>query len=119
MASFENKDVRIVIKFNEENFNLLRFKLEMGLIFIGFWGIVDVSKEPSPSNVETNIRKNFKMFTSMAIFIVALNLVENQLTHIKSCKRPTEAWKTLCDIRKTRNLSNNLFIRYKFFTYKM
>lgn len=90
MASFENKDVRIIIKFNGENFNLLRFKLKMGLIFIDFWGIVDESKEPPLSNVDTNMKKkNFKMCIRMAIFIVALNLVENHLTHIKSCKKPT------------------------------
>jgi hypothetical protein len=41
---------------------------------------------------------------------IGINLVDSQLHHIKRCKGPVEAWKTLCNI---------LFIRHKFFTCKM
>ncbi len=50
---------------------------------------------------------------------ISINLVDSQLHHIKRCKGPAEAWKTLCNIHKTRSLSNILFIRRKFFTCKM
>ena len=43
----------------------------------------------------------------------------NQLLRIKSCKRPPEAWKTLCNIHKMDNLSNILFGLSKLFTYKI
>jgi hypothetical protein len=51
--------------------------------------------------------------------VIGLNLADNQLAHIKSCKGPAEAWKTLCNIHETKSLSNILFIRRKFFTCKM
>ena len=41
------------------------------------------------------------------------------MAHIKHCKRPAEAWKTLCNIHETKSLSNILFLRCKFFTIKM
>ncbi len=45
--------------------------------------------------------------------------MDSQLHHIKRCKGPAEAWKTLCNILETRSLSNILFIHCKFFTCKM
>jgi len=51
--------------------------------------------------------------------IIGTNLVDKQLAHIKSCKGPAEAWKTLCNIHEAKSLSNILFIRRKFFTSKM
>jgi len=53
------------------------------------------------------------------MFIIGINLVDNQLHHIKRCKGAAEPWKTLCNIQETRSLSNILFIRRKFFTCKM
>lgn len=48
-----------------------------------------------------------------------INLVDNELAHIKECKGPAETWKTLSNIHKTKNISNILFIRRKFFIIKM
>lgn len=53
------------------------------------------------------------------MFIIGLNLADNQLVHIKSCKGLAEAWKTICNIYETKNLSNIIFIRRKFFTCKI
>ena len=38
---------------------------------------------------------------------------------IKGCTGPVEAWETLCNIHKTKSLSNILFLRRKFFTIKI
>ena len=51
--------------------------------------------------------------------IIVLNLADNQLMHIKSCKRAVEAYNVICNIHKKRSLSNILFIYLKFFMYKM
>lgn len=51
--------------------------------------------------------------------LIALNLADNELAHIRSCKGLVEAWKTLCNIHETRDLSNIFLIRHKFFTYKI
>jgi len=53
------------------------------------------------------------------VSIIGINLVDSQLHHIKRCKGPVEAWKTLCNIHETRSLLNILFTRRKFFTCKM
>ena len=51
--------------------------------------------------------------------MIILNLTNNQLVHIKGCKRAAEVWKTICNIHQTKNLSNIFFIRYKLFKWKM
>lgn len=37
MASFEGDSVTVINKFNEENFNLKKFKLETGLVSMDLW----------------------------------------------------------------------------------
>ena len=43
------------------------------------------------------------------MFVIALNLANNKLEHIRSCKGPAEASKILCNIHKMRSLSNHFF----------
>ena len=119
MASFEGESVRVVDKFNGENFNLWKFKMEMVLASMELWDIVDDSEEPPPSNADLKDKKAYQRRVKKAMSVIGLNLVDAQLAHIKSCKGPAEAWKTLCNIHETRSLSNILFIRRKFFTSKM
>lgn len=57
MTSLEGKGARINDKFNGEVFNLLKFKLELGLASVDLGGIVDESKEASLSNVDPKIEK--------------------------------------------------------------
>ena len=44
---------------------------------------------------------------------------DKELAHIKGCEGLAEAWRTLCTIHKTKNLSSILFLRRKFFAIKM
>jgi transposase InsO family protein len=83
------------------------------------WEIVEDSEEPPPSDADLKVTKDYQRRVKKAMSVIGLNLVDNQLAHIKSCKGPAEAWKTLCNIHETRSLSNILFIRRKFFTCKM
>lgn len=41
MTLVEGDGSRVINKFNGENFNLLKFKLEMGLASVDIWAIVD------------------------------------------------------------------------------
>ena len=91
----------------------------MLLASMDLWNIVDRSKEILPSNVDPNVKKAYQRHVKKAMSIMGLNLVDNQLIHIKSCKGPTKAWKTLCNIHETKSLSNILFFRHKFFTCEM
>ena len=54
-----------------------------------------------------------------AFAILALNLSDSQLAHIRSCKTPAEAWAKLCNIHEAKSLANILYLRRKFFTVKM
>ena len=119
MASFEGESVRVIDKINGDNFNLWKFKMEMVLASMELWEIVDDSEEPPPSDADPKDKKSYQRRVKKAMSVIGLNLVDGQLAHIKSCKGPAEAWKTLCNIHKTRSLSNILFIRRKFFTSKM
>ncbi len=91
----------------------------MVLASMDLWEIVDGSEEAPPSNADPKIIKEYQRCVKKAMSIISINLVDSQLHHIKRCKGPAEAWKTLCNIHETRSLSNILFIRRKFFTCKM
>ena len=119
MASFEGESAKIIDKFNGDNFNPWKFEMEMVLASMDLWEIVDDSEEAPPSNADAKVMKDYQRRVKKATSIIGLNLVNSQFMHIKSCKGPAEAWKILCNIHKTRNLFNILFIRYKFFTCKM
>ena len=76
-----------------------------------FWDIVDGSEKTSSSNVDFKVKK--------VMFIIGLNLADNQCAYIKSCKGYAKAWKTLCNIYETKNFSNILFDYIKFIKCKM
>ena len=84
--------------------------MDMALASVDFWDIVDGSEKAPPSNMESKVLKEYQRRVKKAMSIIVLNLADNQLAHVKSCKRPTEAWNILCNI---------LFVRHKFFTCKM
>jgi hypothetical protein len=77
------------------------------------------SEEAPPLNADPKMKKKYERRVRKAMSVIGLNLADNQLAHIKSCKGPAEAWKTLCNIHETKSLSNILFIRRKFFTCKI
>ncbi len=119
MASFEGESAKVIDKFNGENFNLWKFKMEMVLASMDLWEIVDGSKEAPPSNVDPKVIKEYQRCAKKAMSTIGINLVDSQLHHIKRCKGPVEAWKTLCNIHEMRSLSNIFFIRHKFFRCQM
>ena len=119
MAIFECKSARNIDKFNGENFGLWKFRMEMVLSSMDLWEIVDKSEEAPPKDVDPKVMKDYNWRVKKAMSVIGLSLVDGQLAHIKSCKGPAEAWKTLCNIHETKSLSNILFVCRKFFTIKM
>lgn len=119
MAASDSEGLRIVDKFNGENFSLWKFKMEMVLSSKELWDIVDGSEEPPPSSSDVKERKAFEKRAKTAFAIIATNLVDKEMAHIKNCKGPAEAWERLCNIHETKSLSNILFLRRKFLTIKM
>lgn len=69
---------------------------------MNLWGIVDKYEETFFPNVDLKV-KNMKDVQKRNIF------VDNQFVHIRSCKRPAEIWKILCNIYVLMNLSNVFF----------
>jgi hypothetical protein len=119
MASFEGENAKVIDKFNGENFNLWKFKMEMVLASMDLSEIVDGSEEAPPFNADPKVIKEYQRRVKKAMSTIAINLVDSPLDHIKRCKGPAEPWKTLCNIHETRSLLNILFVRCKFFTCKM
>ncbi|KAH8962822.1 hypothetical protein BDL97_05G121000 [Sphagnum fallax] len=107
MASFEGESARVIDKFNGENFSLWKFKMEMVLASMDLWEIVEGSEEAPPSNADPKIIKEYQRHVKKAMFIIGINLVDSQLHHIKRCKGPAEAWKTL-DPRDTELVQHPL-----------
>lgn len=84
----------------------------MALVSMGFV-IMDGLKKAPPPNADPIVFKEYQMCIKKSMSIMGLNYADNQLTHIKSCKRLAKAWKTLCNIHKRKSLSNILFCACK------
>ena len=119
MASNEGEGVRVIDKFAGENFGLWKFKMEMILAEKDLWEIVEGTEAPPAADAEANTKKAYERRVKKAFSIIACNLVDRQLAHVRACKGPDEAWRVLCNIHETKSLSNVLFLRRKFFTSKM
>ena len=119
MASSGGEGVRIIDKFNGENFGMWKFKMEMILAEKDLWEVVDGSEEPPSEDADLKTKKAFERKEKKAFALIAINLVDRQIAHIQHCKGPAQAWATLCNIHETKSLSNILFLRRKFFTSKM
>ena len=119
MAATTSEGLTLVDKFNGDNFSLWKFKMEMVLASKELWDIVEGSEVAPPSSVDEKDKKAYDKRVKTAFAIIATNLVDKEMAHIKHCKGPAEAWKTLCNIHETKSLSNILFLRRKFFTIKM
>jgi len=59
MTSFEGESPTVIDKFNAENFNLWKFKMEMVLASTDLWEIVDRSEEAPPSNTDPKVIKEY------------------------------------------------------------
>ena len=119
MASSNNDNLPMLDKFNGDNFGLWKFKMEMVLAAKDLWDIVDKSESPPPDDAQESTKKEYTRRCKKALAIIAMNLVDKEMLHIKGCTGPAEAWETLCNIHETKSLSNILFLRRKFFTIKM
>ena len=91
MTSLKGEGIRVIDKFNGENFNIWKFKLDMNLAFVELWDIVDESKEVPCSNFNSKVKRKQERRVKKTISITMINLVDNQVTHMKSHKGPLEA----------------------------
>ena len=61
------------------------------MAFMDLLDIVDGSKNAPPSKEDPKVLKEYQRCVKKAMSIIGLNLAENQLVHIKSCKGLVEA----------------------------
>ncbi|KAH8965187.1 hypothetical protein BDL97_04G105700 [Sphagnum fallax] len=87
MASFEGESARVIDKFNGENFNLWKFKMEMVLASMDLWEIVDGSEEAPPSNSDPKVIKEYQRRAEKAMSTIAINLVDSQFHHFATSTR--------------------------------
>ena len=119
MASSTNDNLSMIDKFNGDNFGLWKFKMEMVLAAKDLWDIVDKSKSPPPDDAEESTKKKYMRRYKKALAIIAMNLVDKKMLHIKGCTGLVDAWETLYNIHETKSLSNILLLKHKFFIIKM
>jgi hypothetical protein len=72
--------------------HLWKFKIEMLSASMDLWDIIDESEEAPPSNADPKVKKEYERRVKKVMSVIGLNLANNQLAHIKSCKGPAEAW---------------------------
>ena len=108
MASYEGESLKIVDKFRGDNFHVWKAKMELLLSTLDLWEIVDESEKAPGEEASSKVKKDYYKREKKALGTIAMNLDEANFMHIISCKRAAHAWKTLCNIHESRNLSNIL-----------
>jgi hypothetical protein len=103
MTSFENEATRIINKFHGLNLNLWKFKINILLGSMNLWNIMDGPEKTPPSDVDPKVLRDYQRCVKKTMSIIGLTLVDNQPTHIKSCKRHAEVCKPFFNIN-LRNL---------------
>lgn len=63
----------------------------MVLTFMNLWNIVDGYEKGLPFNDDPKVLKEYQRRIKNVMSIISLNLVDNQLAHIKSSKGHVEA----------------------------
>ena len=91
MASSEGEGLRVIDKFNGENFGLWKFKMEMILAEKDLWDIVDDTEAAPPSIANEQVNKVYEKRTKKVFFMIAIKLVDRELAHIRGCKGAAEA----------------------------
>jgi hypothetical protein len=66
-----------------------------------------------------NELKDFNRCKKKVLGFIDLNLFHTSFAHVISQKCAIGAWKTLCNVYESRNLSNVVWSREKLFTVKM
>ena len=83
MASYEGEGPKVVDNFDGVNFYLWKFKMEMVKAEKELWEIVDGSEEPPHSTSDLRVMQAYKRREKKAFAILALNLSDSQLGHIR------------------------------------
>ena len=60
-------------------------------VFMDPWDIVDYSMETAHFNSDYKVLNDYQRRVKKSMSMIGFNLINNQLAHIKNCKRPAEA----------------------------
>ena len=85
MASFEGEGPKVVDKFDGVNFHLWKFKMEMVIAEKELWEIVEGSEKAPSCDADARVKLAYTRREKKAFAILALNLSDSQLSHIRSC----------------------------------
>ena len=103
MASFEGEGSKVEDKFDGVNFHLWKFKMEMVMAERELWDIVEGSEQFPHFTTNPRVIQAYNRREKKAFAILALNLSDSQLSHIRSCESPEEAWANLCNIHEAKS----------------
>ena len=110
----------MINKFDGDNFNLWKFRMKMILEEKDLWQYVEEKKKPSNTEIGYEILiQEWDRKSRRAMITICLNLTDAQLVNVQSASSAKEAWDTLVQLYETKDLSNRLFLRRKFFTVQM
>ena len=83
----------------------------MGLAYVDLWGIVDESEAPPPFNVDLKVKKKYQRCVKKAMSIIVLDLADNQLVHIRTCKRTSRGMNDPLQHPRDKELVAHIFFR--------
>lgn len=109
MTSLDSEVVRTIDKFQWRELQYLKVQIADGIGFRGPLGHCGRIRGSSPSNIDFKVKKkkNTKGLIKKTMFIIMLNLADNQVAYIKGCIRPLKAQKVVSNIYETRSLSKH------------
>jgi hypothetical protein len=93
-------------KFDGSNYHMWSYKMQMLLTAKGLWGQVDGTATPDTDKM------------SQAQALIVLRLEDNQLIHVMRAKTPSEVWGVLETMHTQKDISNKLWLKEKYATFR-
>eukprot|EP00794_Sanderia_malayensis_P015603 gene15603-17175_t len=120
MASRTDDLTPRIEKFEGNNFNLWKFKMQMVLEDKDLWTIVS-GEEIGPSGQGTTeaVQERFRKRARKSMATICLSLSDSELLLVRSATTAREAWLKLEGHYETKSLANTLFLRRRYLTTMM
>ncbi len=110
MSSFQMESLKVMEKFDGDNFHLWKFKMRMMLSKHGLWKFVNGNATILHDEDEM---VDYNKKATKAFALLCEHLMDAQLAHIQYCKNVKSIWETLCSVHKAKTIINKLFFSHQ------
>ena len=110
-------------KFDGKDFSTWKFKMEMLLLDLDVWEVVEIPNDKtSEAKTEKGTMTDAKSFAKKnqkALSVITQHLSDRLIKHIKHLRSASDAWMKLKELHESKQITNRLTLRLQFISIRM